>query len=286
MAGGLSGDPRVARDTVGGDRGLSPGAQQAQGPGPGESNCPPRAGGLPLWRGDEPLGTPGHSGLDHMACEGSAQDMEASPCWVARCRRHEGHHSGGLSLPPQPLDAGLQEVPPPLRGRPELGAAQGLVSRGRGHRRGPCAKTNSVRGDRDHAFLYLGSGLPSPKYRRLCGGCRGAGRARLPAEGLGRPGSRGFSWRVAGISGSFLLWPDHPRRRGKPRAYLPAGGGAQPPDGLEEVGTRSPLPPCSPYPAPGSPLVRQYFSSSLGSTGRFPTFPWRLRVPDGGKSGP
>lgn len=57
-------------------------------------------------------------------------------------------------------------------------------------------------------------------------------------------------------------------------------------DGLEEVGTRSPLPPRSPHPAPGSPLAPQYFSSSLGSTGRFPTFPWRLRVSDGGKSGP
>lgn len=119
MAGGPSRGPRVARDTVGGDRGLSPGAQQAQGPGPGESNCPPRAGGLPLWRGDEPLGTPGHSGLDHMACEGSAQDMEASPCRAARCRRHEGRHSGGLSLPP----------PTPSRGAPGGTSSSARASR-------------------------------------------------------------------------------------------------------------------------------------------------------------
>ena len=239
---------------AGGDWGLSPGAQQAHGPGPRESNCPLQAGGLPHWRGDKPLGTPGHSGRDHTACEGSTWDTEASPCWAARRRGHEGRHSGGLSLPPPPTPShggpgGASSSARASRPRGSTGLA---VSRGRGHRRGLCAKTNSVRGDRDHAFLYLGSSLPSPKYRRLCGGCRGAGPARLPAEGLRRPGSRGFAQRVAGISGSFLLWPDHPRRRGKPRAHLPAGRGAQP--RRQAGGEGDPESPPALQPPPGSRL--------------------------------
>ena len=77
--------------------------------------------------------------------------------------------------------------------------------------------------------------------------------------------------------------------RGLPESQVPSfcgltilgGGGSREPtcppaeghshaDRLEERETRNPLPPSSPHPAPGSPLVRQYFSSLLGSTGPIP----------------
>lgn len=231
---------------------------------------------------------PGHSGHDHTACEGGARDTEASACRAAHRRRHEGRHSGGLSLPPHTSRWAPGGASSSVRASRPRGSTGPAVSRGRGHRRGLCAKTNSVRGDRDHAFLYLGSGLPSPKYRRLCGGCRGAGPARLDSQ------QKGSGVQALGAFPGGSPGPQVPsfcsltilRGGGSRETTCPPAEGHSHADGLEEAEAWGTLPPC------GTPLLQaplwsvSTFPARSAPRGRFPTFPWRLRISDGGKSGP
>ena len=211
---------------------------------------------------------PGHSGHDHMACEGSAWDTEASACQAARRRGHEGRHSGGLSSPPHTSRWAPGGASSSVRASRPRGSTGPAVSRGRGHRRGLCAKTNSVRGDRDHAFLYLGSSLPSPEYRRLCSGCRGAGLARpdsrqkgssVQAPGAFPGGSR--EPQVPSFCGLTILGGGGSR---EPTCPLAEGHGHA--DGLEETEAWGPLPPC------GAPLLQ----APLWSVSTFPacSAPW------------